>query len=158
MDYYEAFEGPKVMWPHFQREPKFIFDNSNMYCVNKAYILSTDRKALVALLSSNIVWFYLTNVCPAMRGGKWRYEILTIHSLSIPLAYVNSSNEHELETLAYKLTANPYDKQAIREVNHIVATIYGLTTDEQAIIEREIRSLAERRAAAGDNANDDDDE
>ena len=156
VDYYEAFEGPKVMWPEISRAHKFNYDTKGRYTNKTIFVLPTKNCNVASILNSNLIWFYLSCICPALRGGEWRRSLQKIYTEKIPVEVELLENDNVRTISNAYLESQEYDDASISRLNTIVYGAYGLTADERAIIEREIRSLAERRAAAGDNANDDD--
>ncbi len=139
--YYKAFEGPKVMWAHFQREPKFMYDEAGMYCNDKAYILPTDKKQLISLLNSNLMWLYIITICPEKRGKT--FEVRIIYSENFPISE-KALNDEKFIAQALISQEEP-TAENLKKLNDIVYSLYGLNASEQAIIEREIESLASKR-------------
>lgn len=70
--YAPAFEREKVIWPEFSQGPKFSFDRTGTYPLNKIYFVNQKTPELVSVLGSKSVWFYLFGDAGALRGGKWR--------------------------------------------------------------------------------------
>lgn len=73
--YYKSFEEPKIVYPHFQRIPKFCLDLNNQYLNNKGYIIPCSHSWLVAILQSIIIWYKTINVGTLKSGGF--YEMCT---------------------------------------------------------------------------------
>ncbi|MFL6721842.1 MAG: Eco57I restriction-modification methylase domain-containing protein [Sphingomonas sp.] len=104
--YVPAFEAKKVIWPEFSQGPKFSFDASGSYPLNKVYFVSQETPELVAVLGSKPVWFYLFGDAGALRGGKWRLitgeaalsrvpipEIVDRHALALLATEIQSASE-----------------------------------------------------------------
>ncbi len=60
--YYKEFEKTKIISTKATKEPSFVLDVTKSYILNTSYLLSTADKAILAILNSNVTYFYLTNV------------------------------------------------------------------------------------------------
>jgi hypothetical protein len=85
-DYYSAFENPKISYGHFSPNALFRFDNQGYYSNDKSYLLTNADYFLLGLLNSSIHWFFITAMCPAVRGGFYEVRSYFIETLPIPEA------------------------------------------------------------------------
>lgn len=95
--YYKLFETPKITWPNLQARGKFCWDDSGKYINAPAVILPTDDKALLGVLNSSLVWFYLTGICVARSGGY--LEIKPQYFSQIPVPSIPEDVHGDLATL-----------------------------------------------------------
>lgn len=95
--YYNLFEQPKITWANLQSRGKFCWDDSGKYINAPAVILPTDDKALLGVLNSSLVWFYLTGICVARSGGY--LEIKPQYFSQIPVPSIPEDVRGDLATL-----------------------------------------------------------
>ena len=67
--YYSKFLQPKIMYQRFQVKPCFIFDDSGYFCNDSIWFISTNDKALLAVLNSSIGWWFIQKKCPSIQNG-----------------------------------------------------------------------------------------
>jgi len=87
--YYTEFEKPKIMYQVFQGEPTFVFDASGMYANNAIWIIPTDNKVLLAILNSNLGWFFISNYCTKIQIG---YQLIFKYLGKIPIPIIDDSD------------------------------------------------------------------
>jgi hypothetical protein len=58
-DYYDAFDGPKIIHTDITWRPEFAYVEAPMYLVNTAYLWPTDDLYLVGVLNSPLMWSYM---------------------------------------------------------------------------------------------------
>jgi hypothetical protein len=95
--YYELFEKPKITWPNLQAKGKFCYDDSGKYINAPAVILATGDKALLAILNSKVVWFFLKGVCVVRSGGY--LEVKPQYFEQIPVPIIEKNIKDKLEPL-----------------------------------------------------------
>lgn len=84
VEYYELFESSKIIWTNLQNDSKFCYDESGAYINAPAVILPTDDKALLAILNSKLVWYFLNQICVVRSGGY--IEVKPQYFEQIPIA------------------------------------------------------------------------
>ncbi len=82
--YYEMFEKPKIVFPNLQNNSKFSYDESGAYINAPAVILPSDDKALLAILNSKLIWYFLNQICVVRSGGY--IEVKPQYFEQIPIA------------------------------------------------------------------------
>lgn len=100
VDYYDEFEKPKIVYPHFSQGRKFHTEYSSSYSNDKSYIIPIVDYFLLGLLNSNTIWSYLQSVCSAMRGGEWRLELRNYNIETIPIPNATDAQKQALGDLA----------------------------------------------------------
>jgi len=107
VDYFEAFDRPKIFWPEIGKLPRFSWDNEATFVNNKGFFLATDEPWLLAVLQARVQWFCISQLCVPLRlrGGLWQYqcEKQSIHRLRIP--DTSESERSALSELARKATS-----------------------------------------------------
>jgi len=154
-DYYEEFEKPKIMLPDISLRGNFILDhNSNCYCVNTAYIISSFNPYLLGILNSKLMTFFYKNLSSEYRGGYLRFIYqyliqLPIHPITNPkeiscsekiVKLVESMLDlHKKKTAALGERDNELIQRQIdatdHEIDRLVYELYGVTEEEIVIIE-----------------------
>jgi type I restriction-modification system DNA methylase subunit len=93
--YYAEFEKEKIVYPHFQVEPSFSLDKSQVFCNCKAYIISNADYFLLGYLNSSVFWFIFSSLTTMMRGGYYEAKNQVIEKIPIP-----STTPAQQQTLA----------------------------------------------------------
>ena len=93
------FTRTKIMYPEISQGGKFSFGPSGFLPNKTVFSLFTDCSALLALLNSRLSWFYLSQVCTALRGGEWRLLLQSIYMETLPIPFTNESQKAELGKL-----------------------------------------------------------
>jgi hypothetical protein len=136
MAYSAAYAKPKIFYPHFSRWPKFSFDPKGFFGNDKTYCIPGEDWYLLGLLNSHALWYMITQTCPAMRGGLWRYELRVQYVDRLPIRTPSDMDRGRIAELARQLALETVsDRSGLEnELNDRVAHIYDLTREEQAIV------------------------
>ncbi|WP_339924338.1 TaqI-like C-terminal specificity domain-containing protein [uncultured Cyclobacterium sp.] len=94
--YYNLFEEPKIIFPNLQNSNKFSFDDKSIYVNAPAVFLPNDRKTLLCILNSKVVWMFLKSICVVRSGGY--IEVKPQYFEQIPIPEIK--NEDQFEKLA----------------------------------------------------------
>ena len=98
VDYYKLFESPKITWANLQASNRFCFDDKGYYINAPSVIFPTDNKALLALINSKLIWYFLTSICVVRSGGY--IEVKPQYFEQIPIPDIELNNEHPLAAKA----------------------------------------------------------
>ena len=98
--YYGKFDDAKILYPDISQGSKFCFDKEGQFFGNTAYFVQTEQAWLAALLNSRAMWFYLSGVCEALRGGEWRLRMFTQQIETLPIPAATEAQQAELSHLA----------------------------------------------------------
>lgn len=77
---------PKISYPHFSSVQLFAFEKSGAFSNDKSYFCPSADAFLLALLNSNCLWFILSNIAPAVRGGFHELRVQYVETLPVPPA------------------------------------------------------------------------
>jgi hypothetical protein len=94
-------------------EGRFSIDRSQMYFVNKAYLIKTSDLGVLSLLNSRLVWFWFIGTSVLKRGGY--YEATTQHIELIPIPQFRQLDRKilvDLGELCTDKSTRRYDIQA----------------------------------------------
>ena len=160
-DYYEEFEGPKIIFPDIAERPQFTIDSEGgFYNANTCYNIFISDAFLLGILNSSLINFYYRNVAAVYRGGYLRFFSQYVEML--PIRPIDPSNPADtthrdrmvslvdmMLDLNLKFAGARTGQEKIfisREIETIDARIdalvyelYGLTEEEIALIERAVR-------------------
>jgi len=148
-EYSTEFEKPKIMLPDIALSMQALFDDSNFYCVNTAYIIPVNDKKLLGILNSKVVQHFYSSISNSIRGGYLRFIRQYLQQIPIP----EISQNTELENLVVLiLDLNKQLKSAKlpnkiehlksridytdQQINQLVYQLYNLSEEEIEIIEQ----------------------
>lgn len=159
-DYYEYFDGPKIIFPDICKAPRFFLDRSGRYLANTAYCLGVDDPYLLGILNSRLFWFAISNLSIpfGVRAGQYRYRLIYQYMEKVPIRVIDVTSKTDKETHGRMLTLvegmldlhqwltdakTPADKNRLQrqidatdqEIDRLVYDLYGLTEEEIAIVE-----------------------
>lgn len=140
VDYYENFEKNKILWPGITSEINaFAYDQNQFYGNDNNHLIITEDKALLGILNSSLIKFYISNIADFVRGGFIRLKISYIKTVPIPENKNNLKNEISL-LVEKRLKAESDISVAIEaEIDRLVYELYGLTEDEIGIVEGSLK-------------------
>jgi len=84
VDYYKLFEDEKITWPNLQAKNKFCLDTNGYYINAPCVIFPSKDRALLAILNSKLVWFFLKSVCVVRSGGFIEVKPQYFEQIPIP--------------------------------------------------------------------------
>lgn len=163
--YLADFEKPKIIWGEISDEPKFAYDDTQMYAEATTFFMTGENlKYLLAFLNSKLSKWYFERISTTTGMGTNRWKKFKLELLPIAIAdnetpFINLVDEilSAKETLKKykkhfdKLSAN--DKIEIieeseklearvveceKEIDTMVYELYGLSEDEIGIVEGKI--------------------
>lgn len=135
-DYYEEFEKPKITLPDISIRCEALYDTSNFYCVNTAYILPQVKRSDLGLLNSKLILFFYGNITQTIRGGYYRF--IRQYLEQIPMVESSSLESKVDQILALKKEDAAADTSALeREIDVMVYKLYQLTYEEVKIVDPE---------------------
>jgi methylase of polypeptide subunit release factors len=139
--YYHLFPQPKIIFPNLQNSNKFCFDESGTYLNAPAVFLpiSVKEKYLLGILNSQVIWYFLRNICVVRSGGY--IEVKPQYFEQIPIPKISHRDQDILTQLVDQiLNAKKSDPNADTttletEIDQMVYQLYNLTAEEIQIIE-----------------------
>ena len=141
----KLFSGKKILTPGIVRHNKFVLDDKGYaFSFGNMYALvprneTVNIKALLGILNSAVIEFFLHRTAPLKQGGYYSYNATVLER--IPLAKANLSQETQIadlvdRILAAKKRTPSADTSALeREIDEKVYRLYGLTDDEIRVVE-----------------------
>lgn len=86
--YAPKMSAPKLIYGHFSPEPLFSYDPNGFFSNDKSYIVPSGDWFALALLNSNALWWLLSSLAPAVRGGFHEVRVQYVETLPVPAADV----------------------------------------------------------------------
>ena len=134
-----AFEQPKIILGIFMNKPTYAFDTEG-FCVNNAqHFIGGANPYLVAILNSNVCWWFLTHICTDLQNGY--LQALIEYQIQIPIPDAPAVQQKPVERLVERILAAKQrdaaaDVSALeREIDERVYRLYGLTAEEIELVE-----------------------
>lgn len=159
-DYYQAFEGPKIIFPDICKGPRFVLDTKGFYLGNTGYCLGSSDPFLLGLLNSKLFWFAISNISIpfGVRAGQFRYRLIYQYMEKVPIRVIDQSVPAEkrcrqrlvamveqIPELHNKLAKSktPHEKTLLqaqiaaidRQIDQLVYELYDLSEAEIKIVE-----------------------
>ncbi|MBQ3714161.1 MAG: Eco57I restriction-modification methylase domain-containing protein [Fibrobacter sp.] len=151
------FEQPKIITAEISLGCNMTYDTGNLYHNTKCYTILFDEKhqknvmAYLAILNSNVLWFFLSQTGYVLGGGFFCFK--TKYLEPFPLPELDESSSPKLSSLAEQQLAvhkqlssakSDSDKKLLEQriqildtqINSEVYKLYGLTDEEIKIIEQ----------------------
>lgn len=161
VDYYEGFEGPKIIFPDIAERPQFTIDaEGGFYNANTCYNVFINDTFLLGILNSSLINFYYRNVAAVYRGGYLRFfsqyvEMLPIRPID-PADPADVARRDRMVSLvetmldlnrrlagartgADKIFINREIEATDARIDALVYELYGLSEEEIARIEQAVQ-------------------
>jgi hypothetical protein len=127
VDYYPAFDQPKIFWPDIAKLPRFSWDTEGAYVNDTGFCLAGDP-SILAILQSRVLWFCIGQLSTPLRlrGGLWqsRCKKQFIERLRIP--DMTDDERAALSSAALAATAIARERYALHDrVRHRLLTDFG---------------------------------
>ena len=94
---WQEFERSKIIYPDIAVRCEFTFDTNHLYPDCTLFLIPGESTYLVGILNSNIVQFFIDQICPAVRGNFRRFKSIYIEKIPIPAA--TDETKKTIETL-----------------------------------------------------------
>jgi TaqI-like C-terminal specificity domain/Eco57I restriction-modification methylase len=126
--YYQAFDGPKILFPDIAAEPRFALDREGAFGDTTVFIIPVADLYLLGVLNSSAVEQFFSELSPTVRGGYFRFKRQYVFQIPIPVA-----GPHDRETIAELVRDCMVAQEAGKvtdpfqgEIDARVAALYGL--------------------------------
>jgi len=148
-----CFSSPKILFPDISNTNQFHLDTKGIGYLNSCYGIflkkGINHKAVLALLNSRLIEFFIKKISPFVRGGFYRYK--TGYIKQIPIHAVITENGSFLNTIVKmvdKILAVTGDKRYLEnsakrayvrkyehQIDQMVYELYSLTQEEVKVVE-----------------------
>lgn len=150
IDYYEKFDGVKIIYPNICARPEFSFDTTGWYTNQKCFIIPGEDLYLLGVFNSSFMYFLFEQFLPKLRGGFFEPSSLYFLQFPLPANPPKATRESMVKKVEQMLAlhrdlaqATPAAQERIRqhiavidrEIDQLVYGLYGLTADEVKVVE-----------------------
>ncbi len=104
IDYYAAFEKPKIVYPDIAKESRVALDTDGLFLANTIYFIPSDDLYLLAVLNSDLIFNYYKRKASVLgdadKGGRLRWFTQDVEQLPIlKLDLTNLSDKKKYDHL-----------------------------------------------------------
>ena len=134
--YWQEFEQPKIVYPDIAFDCNFAPDIDGAYPDCTLFLIPDAPIHFLPMLNSNAIRYFISKICPAIRGGFRRFKSIYVSQIPIPAA--THTDQAELEILVQRILENPNAGDIAAqeaEINDRVYRLFGLTREEIKLIE-----------------------
>ncbi|MHB0935920.1 MAG: Eco57I restriction-modification methylase domain-containing protein [Armatimonadota bacterium] len=128
VEYYEAFDHPKIFWPDFARYPRFSWDETGAYTNNTGFFLVAPDTYTLAILQSQVTWHLIGTICLTRgdRAGTRFYRLFTQQLSLLPIPTAPPADREAIGGLALAITERARERYALHErVRHRLTSDLG---------------------------------
>lgn len=102
VDYWSAFEEPKIVWSDISKLPRFSMEIGNRYLGNTGYFIPGEDYYLLGILSSWATWFFISKTSQPLRlrGDRWQYRLFTQSMEHVPIPDAPEAERRAIADLA----------------------------------------------------------
>ncbi len=131
--YHTEFIKEKLLWIDLTEEGRFAYDNSRMFCVNSAYMMTgTSLKFLCVVLNSTLATWFMRNSALNSGMGTTRWIRFTVDRIPVPI--VDAITEKPFIQILDEILHARYMKtdttKLEADIDELVYSLYRLTEDE----------------------------
>ncbi|MFY0630467.1 MAG: Eco57I restriction-modification methylase domain-containing protein [Flavobacteriaceae bacterium] len=92
---------PKIIYPRINNQSNFFIDSKGEFSLSdNNFFISSDKKELLAILNSSLIFFFLKNISSTLQGGYYDFRRPFIEK--IPIKVPNKNNQTNLVEKADK--------------------------------------------------------
>jgi hypothetical protein len=127
VDYYPAFDQPKILWPDIAKLPRFSWNTDGAYVNNTGYILPVEPWML-GILNSRVIWFCISQISTPLRlrGGLWQFRCIQQFMARLRIPDMPDDERTALSSAALAATALARERYALHSmVRHRLLTDFG---------------------------------
>ena len=136
--YWEDFSKEKIVWGNLCLSAQFAYADNDFFINAPSTMIVPGNKYLLAILNSRLGDWYIRQLGVTRNGGYFEYKPMFVEKLPIPL--IDESEQIHFVSLVDRIlqakSANKDTSALEREVGTLVYALYGLSTEEIALIER----------------------
>ena len=139
--YHEEFAKEKIVWGNLCNRAKFSYAPKDMLVTAPCPFLTPFSHYLLAVLNSNLLDWYFRLIGVERAGGYYEYKPMFIERLPIPKISPTEQRPFIklVDSILAAKAANPKadTTEQETEIDRLVYELYGLTTEEIAVVENQ---------------------
>ena len=137
--YHEDFAKEKLFWMDLTDRGRFAYENGEMFCVNTAFMMTGQAlKYLCAVLNSKLITWFMSQTALNSGMGVTRWIGHTVEQIPVPKVTAEKQGlmVGQVDRILTTKVADPAADTSKEdgEINQLVYELYGLTTDEVAMV------------------------
>ena len=137
--YHEDFSKEKLFWMDLTDRGRFAHENGGMFCVNTAFMMTGQAlKYLCAVLNSKLITWFMSQTALNSGMGVTRWIGHTVEQIPVPKVTAEKQclMVGQVDRILTTKVADPAADTSKEdgEIDHLVYELYGLTTDEVAMV------------------------
>ena len=138
--YYDEFGKEKLFWMDMSPRGRFAYSDTEVYCNDKGFIMTgLSLKYLCAVLNSAIATWFIKNNALTTGLGLTQWKKFVVERLPIP-KIADAQQRPFIHLVNRILAAKDADLSADTsaeeaEIDRLVYELYGLTEEEEAVVE-----------------------
>jgi hypothetical protein len=127
VDYYQAFDQPKILWPDIAKFPRFSWDEDGTYVNDKGAIVVPSSPYVLGILQSRVNWYCISQLCVPLgeRAGSNRYQQKLQFISRLPIPDAPEPERQVIGDLAMQITEEAKARYALhrRARNRILSDL-----------------------------------
>lgn len=136
--YWNEFEKRKIVIPAIDDEVNYAIDKGSFSNDKTSICVPLNPEFVVGILNSAILWWAIRAIAATKQGGYYEFKPMYVSQLPIPKA-TSVEQQAITEKVEQILSAKAADFNADvttleREIDELVADLYGLNADEKKLI------------------------
>ena len=140
------FDNIKLIAPEISKGGNFAYDEkgefystTTIYGYIKKKETKESYKSLLAILNSQLLWWYLVNTGTVLANGYFRYKPNYLNPFPMP-RYISNETQLELEILTDEMTVAINNNEVIaienikKRIDELIYSLYNLTSKDISTI------------------------
>jgi len=128
VDYWPAFEQPKIVWPDISKLPRFSMDTEQRFLGNTGFVIPVEDFFLLGVLSSWATWFFISKTAQPLRlrGNRWQYRLFAQFMEHVPIPDASDAEKGPIGDLAKKCSGIGGARYELEtKIQHRLITAFG---------------------------------
>lgn len=145
-EYAREYERPKIVYKVISTHQELAFTTLNAITNDKTWFIPDPPPGLLGILNAKVIWFFLNHVVAKLQGGA--FELRSPYMRQVPIVTPVRDlirKAESLQALAEQGEGTSEKALALEmDIDEIVVRMYGLTQEDEAIIDENIKMLNNR--------------
>lgn len=140
----EEFDYPKIMMRNFSLRSQITLDvegglcfTTNIYGINLKRSDSDFLYFILAVLNSQMMWFFIKNTSAGIRGGYYQYKTKYVEPFPvIDFDKMVNRDKEKVKALVFlsKKQIDMYEEETSKEIDKIIFELYKLSSAERSLV------------------------
>ena len=129
--FYQEFKKTKVAWGNLNNQASCTWMPEEIHINAPAVMVTPGTKYLLAVLNSRLADFFMQTIAVVRNGGYYEYKPQFVKMIPI---IENPTQEQTMKIESLVDRALTGDKVAEKEIDDVLAEMYGLTSEETGLV------------------------